>query len=652
MFLNGFYSVRIISSIVLLVFYLIAVIGMKMFSGNFLRRCMNLDNGYFYAFSNATTICSQTSDCSYLNSFDSLYVCEKSTINPNYNLMNFDNIFQCILTVFQIATGQNLSNLYSYLHKGFFSDIFIAVILKDIFYLGSTIMLNLVIFFYVAILKNLISVHEKELLGLNKLNLSEMILTQSTGVIQQTKNLAKNFKKKSLESIPKNYKSCKHNISINSLSAKDRYNLIKEITNFGKGIKDIDEDDIDENGHTNLSKKTKEESTVEYFEDNLQLERNKFFDEHKDVLLSYYTNIKNKNLEENTTIFEQNVIKTKSSHQNLNISNDTIIESDESESSNENDMLISEDKLERAENMYNNKYNKCDFNSNNKQKGIISNMNKSPEKSVKFKEFNKEHIIPRNVKSLKNLKKLSLKRIKLNEDISLSKLDSLNEITKFNEDYQEEYDVEYFDGAEGVIKTNKIIDKDNVDKNNVLEKNKYNLNSNFNNYGKLKRSNSISIKKFNWDILTINKKGGNRTMLRDENISDHTLNYYKYLNNLLNSKIKIKSNFNLMKITENKLIFENNIEKDLDTDTKLIVQKDQMQETFKFEYYNPLNIVKEDIIVERKLMYLKKRNIIEKIEKNKLSGESGIMNEPPELIKKMSSNMLFKEIIKESKIFN
>ena len=141
-------------------------------------------------------------------------------------------------------------------------------------------------------------------------------------------------------------------------------------------------------------------------------------------------------------------------------------------------------------------------------------------------------------------------------------------------------------------------------------------------------------------------------MLRDENISDHTLNYYKYLNNLLNSKIKIKSNFNLMKITENKLIFENNIEKDLDTDTKLIVQKDQMQETFKFEYYNPLNIVKEDIIVERKLMYLKKRNIIEKIEKNKLSGESGIMNEPPELIKKMSSNMLFKEIIKESKIFN
>jgi len=68
----------------------------------------------------------------------------------------------------------------------------------------------------------------------------------------------------------------------------------------------------------------------------------------------------------------------------------------------------------------------------------------------------------------------------------------------------------------------------------------------------------------------------------------------------------------------------------------------------KFEYYNPMNQTFNENTYKGKLLYLQKRKIFDKFDKDKLSGDCGIMFEPSEVIEKMSSYKLFQEIIKES----
>jgi len=78
---------------------------------------------------------------------------------------------------------------------------------------------------------------------------------------------------------------------------------------------------------------------------------------------------------------------------------------------------------------------------------------------------------------------------------------------------------------------------------------------NFDNYNE--RSKSITIRKFNWDLLpgyvNMDLKDQNKTnlnLIRAENMNNKTRNYYQYLNNLIDSKFKLKENFNMLTNTK------------------------------------------------------------------------------------------------------
>ena len=96
---------------------------------------------------------------------------------------------------------------------------------------------------------------------------------------------------------------------------------------------------------------------------------------------------------------------------------------------------------------------------------------------------------------------------------------------------------------------------DKVNRKKYMERNNKYF-RNFDSY--YERSKSITIRKFNWDLIpdpkiTVKKHKHRirKSLLRDENLSEHTTHYYQYLNNLLDSRIKIKSKFDLMEKKQN-----------------------------------------------------------------------------------------------------
>ncbi len=124
-FINGFYSLRQISLVLLFVFFIVSVVGEQLFSGLFLLRCYNTDYGYPFNF-NYNTLCSSSNDCIFLeNQYNIPFQCLQSYKNPLFNLLNFDTIYNCIIVIFQLVTGQGITTVYIFLSKTF-SDEFWA----------------------------------------------------------------------------------------------------------------------------------------------------------------------------------------------------------------------------------------------------------------------------------------------------------------------------------------------------------------------------------------------------------------------------------------------------------------------------------------------------------------------------------------------
>ena len=237
-FVNGFSSLGQISIILFLVFFVSSVIGNQLFSGIFLYRCLNMNFGYFMDFE-LSSMCKINKDCDFLTQKYLInFECHKSVINPFMNLMNFDNIYLSILCIFQLLTGQGITVLYTYLNKNFRDDYYISNIILHIFIFGISFILLVVVFFYIAIMKNIFTEvetirHKKEPIKKNfiKQLLNKNANNEQTGYLEQPDKPKDEILKRDLTKIPKNMTSCREIIKYQKMNQNEINTLLSLIIN-------------------------------------------------------------------------------------------------------------------------------------------------------------------------------------------------------------------------------------------------------------------------------------------------------------------------------------------------------------------------------------------------------------------------------------
>ena len=92
--------------IVLFFFFLIfAIGGLNLFMGLLKQRCINEETGYTLLDEDDEEVLCGSDEC------QEGYYCGKKTLNPNYDVTNFDNIFWALLNVFQCITLEGWSEI-------------------------------------------------------------------------------------------------------------------------------------------------------------------------------------------------------------------------------------------------------------------------------------------------------------------------------------------------------------------------------------------------------------------------------------------------------------------------------------------------------------------------------------------------------------
>jgi len=167
-----------------------------------------------------------------------MYECHKSLKNPYFDLMNFDNIYHCILVIFQLLTGQGISQVYTYLNKTFKDDYYISKIIIDIFIFGNSFILLVVVFFYIAILKNIFTeeekLHRKELpkkISFTYYLLNKKLQDDDEDYDDPADKAEKEKKlKRDLSKIPTNSKTCREITNLKNLRPKEKDEVFEIIT--------------------------------------------------------------------------------------------------------------------------------------------------------------------------------------------------------------------------------------------------------------------------------------------------------------------------------------------------------------------------------------------------------------------------------------
>lgn len=93
-------------TILILIFFMLifAIGGLNLFMGMLMQRCVNIETGAPLLDDGETVICTD-GDC------PTGFYCGKLTLNPNYDVTNFDNIFWALLNVFQCITLEGWSEI-------------------------------------------------------------------------------------------------------------------------------------------------------------------------------------------------------------------------------------------------------------------------------------------------------------------------------------------------------------------------------------------------------------------------------------------------------------------------------------------------------------------------------------------------------------
>lgn len=123
--------------IVLLFFFLIfAIAGLNLFMGMLKQRCVNIETG-------ATLVDDEGEEpiCGDVEKCPEGYFCGKQTLNPNFDVTNFDNIFWSLLVVFQCITLEGWSEImvmYAKVYTGLVFFFFVPLV-----FIGAFFLLNL-----------------------------------------------------------------------------------------------------------------------------------------------------------------------------------------------------------------------------------------------------------------------------------------------------------------------------------------------------------------------------------------------------------------------------------------------------------------------------------------------------------------------------
>jgi len=179
--------------------------------------------------------------------------------------------------IFQIATAQSMTTLYTYFYRTFYNDIVVTAIIRDVFIYLSNLILSLIVFFYIAILKNIFSVEERLLeYGTIKINLSELILNKKLKLGDNKEDLTK----KDLTALSKSYKTCKHISLLKEMNPRSRNLLKKEIRKKNiEDSEDLDNEDYKDHAENDklmiptetIKKAETTKSEVEYVRQNTEL---------------------------------------------------------------------------------------------------------------------------------------------------------------------------------------------------------------------------------------------------------------------------------------------------------------------------------------------------------------------------------------------
>lgn len=123
-------------TILILVFFMLifAIGGLNLFMGMLMQRCVSIDTGMPLLEEDDQVICSD-GDCPVG------YYCGKLTMNPNYDVTNFDNIFWALLNVFQCITLEGWSEIMVMYQKAYTPIVFFFFV--SLVFIGAFFFLNL-----------------------------------------------------------------------------------------------------------------------------------------------------------------------------------------------------------------------------------------------------------------------------------------------------------------------------------------------------------------------------------------------------------------------------------------------------------------------------------------------------------------------------
>jgi len=225
-----------------------------MWSGLMQRRCLDLNLGYAYSFSNATSMCTTDSDCYLATSINpypggATFVCEKVNEFPFNGIGSFDVIYNALIVVFIIVTQEGWTDYYNFVTNTFKDSTYVNTIIIFLYFhilifVGGYYLLNL----FLAVVWSQFS--EIQRLNLdkgveNKGSLAELILQKEEKDRQKILSMREKklteeqkiekkrekftFIEKDPSKIPIHYRTISDLNYINSLTAKETYNLKQRI---------------------------------------------------------------------------------------------------------------------------------------------------------------------------------------------------------------------------------------------------------------------------------------------------------------------------------------------------------------------------------------------------------------------------------------
>lgn len=121
--------------IIMMIFGVFAIVGVRLFSGSLSQRCMDLKLGKVSDKFDADLICGGTKQC------QPGYACVRYGNNPVSGIFSFDNILEAYMTVFVITTLEGWSMVQYYLIQTY--SWFVVIYVDIVVIIGAFILLNL-----------------------------------------------------------------------------------------------------------------------------------------------------------------------------------------------------------------------------------------------------------------------------------------------------------------------------------------------------------------------------------------------------------------------------------------------------------------------------------------------------------------------------